>query len=847
MDSPLRRLAWQNSSSCQECKASFQFVFRHRHHCRDCGKSVCKECLSIVQKPEKDTRLCKSCVSDRFQEATFASNSKERAREEKVDKTTATKESSVARRKRDIAPISRADGFFSIPFLSKERFVADESKRQALLAHAISMRKKQHRPDHGNPFTVATDGSSLNLRLKGYSENGRKGPSLPAAYTLVGSKFVRSTSGKKLTNVSESDLFASIVREWIDLMERDSGLSDDLVRDIIEKELREVDSSVVQSSTCEAKHISSKDADGLGKAEAFAKSQQLKRLKEDEVGRKMFEKTASKHVTRRSLPRFLVWNVTFPSIAPDSGFFGGLFGTAVASGDYGQNLIMLFRLTESASRSYEEWVAVSKAQNVGSDKNTRKDQKEKGLGALKLFARFVQAVVSRDNDAEGESKADLDRTGKSARILDPVLGRFKLIAKVTNDVLANAGFGWLSGYNGRPRILRDTVECRYRASLRESSDKLIRSLDDLLRPATSSSSSPMKRRVVDVFEVETDIMQWTRPIGLPLRVLWAAGRFAKSTVTTLAFTIESQSECELPERVVACADVVGLEFRKNAIDESDFVSSVRNRSVGASSRKADTGRSSNSSNGSISSSSRTVSSNCKSSILEGDSNISSAACADIASMSSTTKSDHSTSSVSDTSIPTARRTRRRRHSQAFRDKSVKMSTRITRTKWFKSLCRSIFEDVDVDDSGSIDPTEVYLGVLLLYTKIIPYVTIATPPSRERVMELFKECDEDRSGYLDHEEFEQMATILCWNLTHRMAKQMAFYFAFGPLVALTIVSLLDSYFERWHFFPEWIVDTAWFGTVEWVIDGLVDIRQPVITSIAAAFLCPLVLAYLMDGR
>ena len=69
--------------------------------------------------------------------------------------------------------------------------------------------------------------------------------------------------------------------------------------------------------------------------------------------------------------------------------------------------------------------------------------------SLHLFARYVQAAKVREEEEEDE---------KEDRIVDPVSKRFKLLARVMDHTFYEAGLGWLSSFNGKPKILRDTVK-----------------------------------------------------------------------------------------------------------------------------------------------------------------------------------------------------------------------------------------------------------------------------------------------------------------------------------------------------------------------------------------------------
>lgn len=58
---------WANDTACYICRSSFN-VFRHRHHCRNCGKSICREHSGgKIEMPTKGftavQRACVICIS----------------------------------------------------------------------------------------------------------------------------------------------------------------------------------------------------------------------------------------------------------------------------------------------------------------------------------------------------------------------------------------------------------------------------------------------------------------------------------------------------------------------------------------------------------------------------------------------------------------------------------------------------------------------------------------------------------------------------------------------------------------------------------------------------------------
>ena len=81
----------------------------------------------------------------------------------------------------------------------------------------------------------------------------------------------------------------------------------------------------------------------------------------------------------------------------------------------------------------------------------------------------------------------------------------------------------------------------------------------------------------DVLEITTDVMQWTRPHGIPLRAVWALMNVLHRSITSIGFTIEGSEDEELPERVVASMDLLRLDIHNSeAID----IARCRDNAVG---------------------------------------------------------------------------------------------------------------------------------------------------------------------------------------------------------------------------------------------------------------------------
>lgn len=127
--------------------------------------------------------------------------------------------------------------------------------------------------------------------------------------------------------------------------------------------------------------------------------------------------------------------------------------------------------------------------------------------------------------------------------------------------------------------------------------------------------------------------------------------------------------------------------------------------------------------------------------------------------------------------------------KAFADET---SNWVTQSQYFKDACKSAFDAVDVDKSGSVDIKEMYSATLLIYLKMSSIARGLTPPTFKDVRALMNKVDKDASGQLNVQEFEHVSTIMFKNVSGRVATQTVFAFFLVPVVASYIVKI-------WRFF------------------------------------------------
>eukprot|EP00667_Euglena_gracilis_P016195 EG_transcript_16929 len=165
---------------------------------------------------------------------------------------------------------------------------------------------------------------------------------------------------------------------------------------------------------------------------------------------------------------------------------------------------------------------------------------------------------------------------------------------------------------------------------------------------------------------------------------------------------------------------------------------------------------------------------------------------------------------------------------AWAAKARGASSFFTRSPRFERLCRYTFDEFDLDASGTLDTTEVYAAVLRLYTRILPWVTTAVPPSHRQVKAMVQEIDVDESGRLDFEEFQLLVTLICRRLGSRLLIEAAFLYAIGPAFSMAVIRLLNEHVDCPAFIPPHLRSS------------LLGVRDVLVVSVFLTLVVPLVL-------
>lgn len=107
-----------------------------------------------------------------------------------------------------------------------------------------------------------------------------------------------------------------------------------------------------------------------------------------------------------------------------------------------------------------------------------------------------------------------------------------------------------------------------------------------------------------------------------------------------------------------------------------------------------------------------------------------------------------------------------------------------KSAYFRKICDSAFERIDVDNSGTVDKKELYSGILLVHLNLGMYLGPAAckPLDREKCSSIFEKMDVDRSGTLGKEEFRNVMIFLSGNVLLRVVVQWTATVTLVPIVA-----------------------------------------------------------------
>ncbi len=119
-----------------------------------------------------------------------------------------------------------------------------------------------------------------------------------------------------------------------------------------------------------------------------------------------------------------------------------------------------------------------------------------------------------------------------------------------------------------------------------------------------------------------------------------------------------------------------------------------------------------------------------------------------------------------------------------------------RSKIFENIVNYTFDSIDIDKSGTIDRKEIYTGLLLVHLKLAAYVGPAAcrPVSKDYLFTMFDLLDTDDSGTLNKEEFTELMTILCSQITTRVFTQLSMTLMIVPFISQYLVEFIKDVYR-----------------------------------------------------
>lgn len=134
------------------------------------------------------------------------------------------------------------------------------------------------------------------------------------------------------------------------------------------------------------------------------------------------------------------------------------------------------------------------------------------------------------------------------------------------------------------------------------------------------------------------------------------------------------------------------------------------------------------------------------------------------------------------------------------------SLRAVRSSYFVDLCKTAFKRTDIDNSGDINRTELYIAVLYLYHIINIRIPGRNhkPPDFDVVKDLFEDNDLNRSGKLSEKEFIACCQELVVELVPRIVAQCIGSLVLAPFMGLLLYTLTKVCLI--HLLPSWIANT-----------------------------------------
>mmetsp|Transcript_8833 Transcript_8833/g.12290 ORF Transcript_8833/g.12290 Transcript_8833/m.12290 type:complete len:226 (+) Transcript_8833:154-831(+) len=123
----------------------------------------------------------------------------------------------------------------------------------------------------------------------------------------------------------------------------------------------------------------------------------------------------------------------------------------------------------------------------------------------------------------------------------------------------------------------------------------------------------------------------------------------------------------------------------------------------------------------------------------------------------------------------------------------------TSSSLFTNMCKSVFEKVDIDSSGTVGVSECYVAILLFYLKLSVLVKGLTPPTIEDVRKFVRtvaaQSDGKEEEEVDLQEFQTLLTLLLEHLIRRVLLQIAIAFFIIPIIAAHIWDIYNAIYLK----------------------------------------------------
>lgn len=134
------------------------------------------------------------------------------------------------------------------------------------------------------------------------------------------------------------------------------------------------------------------------------------------------------------------------------------------------------------------------------------------------------------------------------------------------------------------------------------------------------------------------------------------------------------------------------------------------------------------------------------------------------------------------------------HAKMIKKLADKHRNALTSTPMFKNAAKSVFDQVDIDKSGRVDEKELFVAVLLFYSKMSAFVKGLLPPKFDDIRVLMKNvASKDHPDELDEVEFETLLMLMFEHMMGRVLVQCFMAFFVTPILASFCADLYYKFY------------------------------------------------------